>query len=401
VRKLWIRRLLLGVFGLAVVGAIVYSFRPQPVGVDLARVARGALRVTVDEDGRTRIKERYVVSAPLAGQLLRIGLDPGDSVGAGKTVLAVLEPIDPALLDARARAEAEARVKASEAALKRADANLDRARAADELARSEHARARRLARSGSVSQQELDDAAFRERAAAEELRAAQLGVQIARFELELAQAALLRTRANSPGDLETWRVEVRSPIDGRVLRVLQESSAVVTPGTRLLELGDPTDLEIEIDVLSQDAVQIRPGAKVLLEHWGGEQPLVARVRLVEPAAFTKISALGVEEQRVWVVADFVDPPEKRKTLGDGYRVEARVVVWEGSDILQVPAAATFRQGEGWAVFVVADSTAVLRPVRLGRSNGLEVEVVEGLEENDTVIVHPSDKIKDGTAIVPR
>ncbi len=399
--KRWIRKLLLLLFGLGVLAVIVYAFLPQPVNVDLTPVVRGLLRVTVDEDGRTRIRERYVVSAPLAGQLQRLGLKAGDPVEAGKTPLAIIEPPDPALLDARSRSEAEARVKAAEAARKRSAANLERARAGVELAQSEHTRVRRLYTNRSASQQELEEAVHKERAALEDLRAAQFGVQIADFELELAQAALSRTRPVSPGNLEALHFEIRSPIHGRVLRILQESATAATPGLRLLELGDPNDLEIEIDVLSNDAVKIRPGAKVLLEHWGGEEPLQARVRLIEPAAFTKISALGVEEQRVWVIADFVDPPAKRKTLGDGYRVEARIVIWEGSDVLKVPAGALFRQGDGWAVFGVADGKAVLRPVRIGKNNGLEAEVLDGVAENDPVIVHPSDKIKEQVAVVPR
>lgn len=399
--KRWIRKLLLLLFGLAVLAVIVYAFLPQPVGADLTPVARGLLRVTVDEDGRTRIKERYVVSAPLAGQLQRIRLKVGDPVEAGKTLLALIEPPDPALLDARARSEAEARVKATEAARKRAASNLERARMGGEFAQSEHTRMRRMYASRSASHQEFEDAAHKERAALEDLRAAQFAVQIADYELELAQAALSRTRAGSPGNHEALHLELHSPIDGRVLRVPQESATAVTPGFRLLELGDASDLELEIDVLTSDAVKIRPGAKVLLEHWGGDAPLLARVRLIEPAAFLKISALGVEEQRVWVIADFVDPPAQRQTLGDGYRVEARIVIWEGTDVLKVPAGALFRHGDGWAVFGAAHGKAVLRPVRVGKNNGLEAEVLEGLAENDPVIVHPSDKIKDGVAVVPR
>jgi HlyD family secretion protein len=395
------RRLLLVGFLLGVVGLIVSAFLPKPVAVDLTAARRGPLRVTVDKDGKTRIRERYVVSAPLAGRLLRLELKPGHRVSAGKTLLALLEPTDPSLLDPRARAEAEARRKAAESARSRASTQLDRARAAQELAHSEYIRIQRLSQTRSASTQELHEAITKERTATEDLRAAQFGVQIAEFELELARAALVRTQATSPGEAEAWRFEIRAPIDGKVLRVFQESSTVVTPGQRLLELGDPADLEVEIDVLSADAVKVKLGARVFLEHWGGERLLEARVRLVEPAGFTKVSALGVEEQRVWVVADLVDPPEKRPTLGDAYRVEARIVIWEGENVLKVPAGALFRHGDGWAVYRVVESRAQLQPVQVGHGNGLETEILDGLTEGDPVILHPSDKIRDGGAVVPR
>jgi HlyD family secretion protein len=395
------RRLFLYAVALAVAAFLVYAFRPKPVDVDVAAVTRGALQVTVDEDGRTRIKERYVVSAPLAGRQARITLRPGDPVTAGQSPLTVIEPSDPALLDERSRAEAEARVKATESGTKRAQAALDQARVAHDYAKAELARAQPLVGTSGVSRQAFEDLQLKERLTAERLREAQFALQIANFELEQAQSALIRTRPRSPGDEATWRFEIRSPISGRVLRVFQESSTVVTPGTRLLELGDPSDLEVEIDVLSADAVRVKPGAKVRFEHWGGGEPLWGRVRLVEPAAFLKVSALGVEEQRVWVIADFTDPYEKRKALGDAYRVEARIVVWEGENVLKVPAGALFRQGDRWAVYVLENGKARLRHVRTGQSNGLETEVHDGLSANERVVVHPSDKIQDGVAVQSR
>ncbi len=283
---------------------------------------------------------------------------------------------------------------------KKAAADLERAQATFEFASKDLARARDLRIKRSISQQDYDLVAERERISAALLRAAQFEQQVAVHELEMARAALLRTHS-SPGERMAHRLEIPSPIRGRVLRVFQESEAVVTPGTRLLELGDPTDLEIEIDVLSADAVKIKPGAKVYLEHWGGPEPLLARVRLVEPAGFLKISALGVEEQRVWVIADFVDPPEKRPTLGDAYRVEARIVTWEEEGVLKVPAGALFRKGDGWAVYRAANGRAVLRSVTVGQSNALEAQILDGLSEGERVIVHPSDKVKDGVAIQSR
>jgi HlyD family secretion protein len=373
--------------GLAVVAlVVVYALQPTTVPVEVVRAERGSLRVTVDEDGKTRIRDRYVVSAPLTGRLVRIALRPGDEVKAGQTVLATIEPRDPELLDASARGIAEARVKAAESTQKQAAPLLEKARAAHAQAIRDLDRDRNGLSTGAVTPQQYDTTATRERTAALELKTAQFAAQVAGFELEQARAALLRTRPPASGEEEAWRLEVRSPIDGRVLRVFQESATIVTPGLRLLELGDPADLEIEIDVLSTDAVKVRPGAPVFLEHWGGESALRGRVRLVEPAAFTKPSALGVEEQRVNVIANFLDPPAVWRALGDAYRVEARIVVWESADVLKVPAGAVFPHKDGKGVFVIANGTARLREVRTGHSNGLETEVLEGLETGTEVIV---------------
>jgi HlyD family secretion protein len=366
----------------------------------MAAVTRGPLRVTIDEDGRTRVKERYVVSSPLSGRLGRVTLKAGDSVEAGKTVLCAIEPGEPEPLDVRSRAQAEARIKAAEAGREQAVANLDRARAADGLAVHEAERVKGLVNTAAVSRQDFDTAEHRATIAREEMRAAGFALKIADFELEQARAALLHAQS-SEGAEGGAHFEIRSPVNGRVLRVLQESATVVAPGMKLVELGDTADLEIEIDVLSTDAVRIRPGARVLIEHWGGDVPLEARVRLVEPAAFTKVSALGVEEQRVWVIADFTDPADGRRTIGDAFRIEARIVVDESDSALQVPAGAVFRQGEGWAAFAARDGRAALRPLRIGRRNDAAIEVLDGLTEGDTVILHPSDKIADGVRIRAR
>jgi HlyD family secretion protein len=387
--------------GLAVVAAIVYALWPKPVPVDFESVARGPMEVTVDEEGKTRIKERYVVSAPLAGRLRRIALKAGDPVEAGKTVVAVIEPSDPALLDARGLAEAVARVKAAEATAAQAVPNLERAKAALEFAQSDHRRVRQLRERGGSTQQDEENAELQVRTHSEELKAAQFAEQIANYELELARAALVRSRTDGDSASEPTNFEIRAPIDGRVLRVREESAGVVTPGTELITLGDPRDLEVEVDVLSSDSVAIKPGAPVRFEHWGGEQPLLGRVRLIEPAGFTKVSALGVEEQRVWVLADFVDPPAKREALGDGYRVEARIIVWHSDDVLKVPASALFRQGDEWAVFRDVDGHARLTGIKIGHNNGIEAEVLDGLAEGDVVIAHPSDKVVDGIRVRQR
>lgn len=385
---------------LVVVGLLVYAFRPVPVEVDTAAAARGPLVVTVNAEGKTRIREKYVVSAPLAGQLLRIRHRPGDPVTTGDTVLAVIEPGDPSLLDARAKAEIESKVKGTEAARQQAEAGLKRARSAHQLAASQWERVKRLRESGVASADEADTAEARERVAADEVRVAEFAVRVAGFEHELAKAALVRVQPRLSAEGDPERFEIRSPIGGLVLRVFQESAAVVAGGTRLLELGDPRDLEMEIDVLSTDAVKMRPGARVIVDHWGGPEPLAGRVRVVEPAGFLKVSALGVEEQRVNVIADFTDPLDKRKPLGDAYRVEARIVISEG-DALKVPTGAVFRSGAGWACFAERNGRAVLTAVTVGRSNGLDTEVLSGLAEGDMVVVHPSDRVKDGVRVVGR
>jgi HlyD family secretion protein len=396
----------------AIVGGLGYAFWPEPVEVDLAAVDRGLVRVTVDEDGKTRIREKYVVSAPLFGRLLRINMDAGDPVVAGKTLLATIEPPDPILLDARTIAQAEARVKAAEAALKKMEPQLEAVREGQAYAESELGRLRRAA--VAVSQSDLENAELLYRQRSEELRSMRIQEEIAQFELEQAEAALLRTRprdsdgttsengeSSATNDNNGWTFTIYSPITGRVLRVLQESASVVSAGTPLLELGDPTDLEAEIDVLSRDAVKIEPGALVLFEHWGGDGPLHGRVRLVEPSGFTKISTLGVEEQRVNVIVDLVDPPSARTELGDGFRVEARVVIDEAEDVLRVPTSALFRVGQKSAVYRVVDGVVNQQIVEIGRQNGLEAEVLGGLAEGDQVVIHPSDQIDEGVRVRKR
>lgn len=396
--KRLVSRILGVIVVLAVVGAIVMAFLPQPVVVETAAAERGPLRVTVDEDGQTRIKDKYIVSSPLAGQLQRIRLRAGDEVRAGETTIATIDPSDPSLLDARAVAEAEARVQRGEAAVRRAESALERANIEMSHAEDEMGRVVTAAEGGGATRQEVEAAITAWRSAREMYNAAQHERDIARFELEMARAALIRSRPQEHPDQEDSQLRVHAPIDGRVLEVFEESMTIVQPGTRLVELGDPHDLEVVIDVLSTDAVRIRPGAPVLFEYWGGEEVLHGNVRLVEPQAFTKISALGVEEQRVNVIIDFVDPVEMRETLGDGYRVEARIIVWEEDDVLLVPTIALFRVDGEWAVFVVEDGRAHLRRVEIGRQSGLQAQVISGLEEGEIIVTHPGDRVEDGRAV---
>jgi len=383
---------------------LAWAFWPRREPTDIAIVERAPLLVTLDEEGETRVRDRFVVSAPLAGRVLRIELEPGDPVDADKTVLAIFQPQAPTLLDARSRAEAEAAVRAARASLETARAERNRTQAELEFAEAEVERIRRLAGEEIVSETELDSAELAARSGAEALEAAEFATQTAHYQLEVARARLLEgsTPTGNPGREEMGSpISLRSPVDGVVLRRMRESEAVVATGEPLLEVGEPEDLEIVADYLSADAVKIHPGDRVLIEEWGGDRPLEGRVRRVEPSGFMKISALGVEEQRVNVVVDFNDPPQDRKGLADGFRVELQVVLWEGQDVLQVPTGSLFRDGDGWAVFAVDNGRARLRQVEIGRQGGLFAEVLSGLEEGDRVIVHPGDSIAEGLRVESR
>lgn len=395
-----LRRILMLIVLLAIAGLIVFAFLPKPVPVDIASVTRGPMRVTVDEDGKTRIKDRYVISAPLAGRLVRIQLKPGDNATANTTMLAVIEPRDPELLDPRAKVEAVARVSAAQSLFDQSIPNLDRAAALMEMAKKDADKQRSLRERNAATEKEYDDAVLMERVRTQEFNAAKFAQEIARFGLAQAKAALIRTDPSGVADTGA-NFEILAPCNGRVLRVFQESSAVVQAGTPLLEFGDPSDLEAEIDVLSTDAVKIRSGAAVIIDRWGGPQPLRGKVRVIEPSGFTKISSLGVEEQRVNVIVDFVDPPDVRASLGDGYRVEVRIVIQEEASVLQVPSSALFRDGQEWAVFAVENDHAKLRRVKVGMQTALAAQVLEGLDEGEQVVAHPSDRIVDGVAVVGR
>ena len=394
----WIKRGLWIVFLGAVAAAVVLAWMPKPVPVETATAARGELLVTVEEDGRTRVKDRYVVSAPLAGNLARIELRPGDAVQRGQVLARIVPSAEP-LLGTSSRQQAKARVAASEAAVQQARAQVERAKAALQFAKDEAAQVVALSRQGVESEAARKRAELDRRARTAELTSAKFGARVADYELEMAKAAMVRVRDGKAGmDLE--QLEVPSPIDGRVLQVIQESEGVVQAGTPLVELGDPSALEIVVDVLTQDAVRIERGAPAAIEQWGGE-PLRANVRLVEPSAFTRMSALGVEEQRVNAVLDLEAPYEEWDELGDGYRIEASIVVWKADDVLKVPSSALFRHGDGWALFAVRDEVAVLVPVQVGQRSGLEAEIQSGLESGERVVVHPSDRIAGGTHLTWR
>jgi HlyD family secretion protein len=393
VRKRWLRYAI----GLVVlIGILVWAFRPAPVAADFATVQRGSLQVTVDEEGRTRVRDRYVISAPVPGSLQRIELDPGDRVVAGKTVVARFEPTDPALLDVRTRSELEARVRAAESAVGAARAERDRIRTELEFSQTELKRVRSLVEGGAVAQQNLD-AAERESATLDRaLPSAEFNIRTAQHQVELARASLVQTRAGRSATIPLY-----SPVDGVVMRTLHESAGPVNTGQPLVEVGDLRDLEIVADLLSSAAVAVDPGQPVLIEQWGGDRALRGRVRLIEPSGFTKVSALGVEEQRVNVVIDFDEPDDVARQLGDGYRVEVRIIVWSKDDVLKVPTSSLFRHEEKWAVYKVVNDSASLQLVEIGRSSGLEAEVLNGLAAGDRIVVYPSDEIANGVKIVAR
>lgn len=392
-----IRRSMPWLGGLFLLTLIAWGLWPKPVIIETGTVARGPLTVRVSEEGKTRVRNRYVVAAPVAGKMRRVPLKPGDDVKAGETVLTAIEPIAAPLLDPRARAQAEAVVSMHEANRKQATASLEARQAALKLAEADRDRIRTVTRAGTVSEADRDRAEGDALIRAAEVRAAEFSLQVIDYELAQARAALDRPDALTPGNL----VEVKSPVSGRVLKVMQESEMVVTPGTQILEIGDPADIEIEAEILSRDAVAIRPGDAVEVEQWGGETPLKARVRRVEPAAFTKISALGVEEQRVIVLSDLVEVPDTAKALGDRFRVEARVAVWHADDVLVVPAGALFREGNSWKTYLYQDHSAKLTSIEAGHSDGRFTEILSGLAAGDEVLLHPPDTVKDGTSVVKR
>lgn len=391
------RRIAAIALGLLAVAGVFWLLRPARIAVDVAEVGRGALRQTVDEEGETRVRQRYTIAAPTTGRLLRIGIDEGQDVDAGATVA----QIEPAPLDPRDLASARARLEAAEATKRAADAGVRRAEAALEQAKRDAARAERLFQAGTLSTDGREKAKLAEIDAAQAFEAARFAADAALHEVEAARAVLLATGTPSaPGTAcadERPCVDVRAPVAGQVLRIFEESERIVAAGMPLVEIGDPASIEIVVDILSTDAVRVSPGARVSIEKWGGEGDLEARVHLVEPSAFTKVSALGVEEQRVNVIAHLASPEPR---LGDRYRVEARIVLWEGEDVIQVPASALFRRGTDWAVFVVDGGRARLREVEVGHLATFDAEIVRGLTVGEAVILHPSDRVSDGTRVVP-
>ncbi len=375
--------------------AAAWVLWPRPMAVETAAVARGPLTVTVEEEGTTLIREVFRLSAPVAGRLTRIALHVGDKVEVGETV-ASIQPSEPGLLDERARRIAEAAREATAAAVSLAEANLAQAEAQFRFADSELERTIALSNRSLVSTQTLERAQLDAATANQGVAAARAALVMRQRELASSEAALIEGR--SSGDEGTCCTEVRSPARGSVLEVLTESEQIVLPGTPIMDIGDTADLEVVVEVLSSDAVRIAVGAAATIERWGGD-PLRAVVERIDPVAITRVSALGIEEQRTRVVLGFVDGPELRPRLGHRFRVIASIVLWQGADVLSVPMGALFRRDEDWAVFVVEDGVAKLRVLELGQRNDFVAEVLVGLGAGEMVIVHPSDTVEDGSRVV--
>lgn len=382
----------------ALVLAMVYALQPRAVEVETGVVHQGPLTVYVSEEGKTRIRNRHIVAAPVAGSMQRVTLKAGDTVKAGETVLTRIEPTLSPLLDARARSQAQARVDAATATRSRANEDIEMSRTGLKYAQANWDRIKNNTDKGTVSDTDRDTFEREAEMKMREVRSAEFALQVADFELVQAKAALQQIDKPSAGGAF---IEVRAPVSGVVLRVQQESATIVAPGAPILEIGDPTDLEIEAEILSRDAVTIKPGALVTVEQWGGDEPAKARVRRVEPAAFTKVSALGVEEQRVLVLSDFTEQTPALKALGDRYRVEVRVAVWHSDDTLLVPAGALFREGSEWKTFVFDAGSAKAVVVKAGRTDGKLTQVLAGLKKGDEVLMHPPDTVRDGTSVVKR
>jgi len=386
-----------GIIAIAVlvIGSLVWGFWPRPVLVEAVNVKRAPLTVTIEEEGRTRVIDRYVISAPIDGVACRVQLDVGDHVKQGEVLLGI-SPLESQVLDPRTRAQARAQVAAAESALQAAREQARAAAAGEQLAAKEVKRLRPLVEKGMVSRNVFDRALTEAQTTAAAKRSADFAVEVAKYELQAARTVLEYTF--DPERQPAERVPVRSPITGRILKIAHECEGPVRTGEPLLEVGDPSALEVEVDVLSADAVKIKPGMKVLFERWGGEQLLEGRVRNVEPVGFTKISALGVEEQRVLVISDFTSPVEEWQRLGDGYRVEAKFVIWQDDDVLQVPASSLFRYNNDWALFVVEDGRALRREVKVGQRTGLTAQILAGVEQGEKVINHPSDDVENGVRV---
>lgn len=387
-----LRRLVILCVLLVVAAALAWAFWPRPLAVELATVANRDISQTVEEEGKARIREIYTVSAPITGQTLRIDLHAGDSVAQGQTLVSI-RPAAPGLLDARLKRIAEAAAAAARAGVDLATAEVRQAEAQLAFLQTELARTEKLADQGTMSQSARDKARLEVDTAIAGLDSAKASLGVRQRELERAQAALIETGA-SEGHCCT---EIRAPVSGQVLRVLAENEQVVQPGTPLLEIGNPSDLEITTDILSREAVEVRPGAAAVIDGWGGP-PLSAHVIRVEPSATTKVSTLGIEEQRVRVVLalDNTPPPND---LGDGFRVVVRITVWEGKDVPAVPVAALFREGDDWAVYSVKDGRASVQTLSVGRRDNTNAEIISGLSTGERVVLHPSDQLQNGTRVI--
>ena len=378
------------------IGLLVWGFWPQPVLVEVVEVSRAPLVVTIEEEGRTRVIDRYIISAPMNGITCRQHLKVGDPVQKDQTLLSIT-PLESQILDPRSRAQAQAQIAAAQSALQAAKQQASAASAAATRATNEHKRLQPLMKQSLISRDLFDNATTEMQARIAIKRSADFNVEVARYELEAARTVIDQS-AERTTDLPREHIPVRAPIDGQILKVARDCDGPVRTGEPLLEVGDPSALEIEVDLLSADAVKIKSGMKVLFDRWGGDQILEGTVHLIEPVGTTKVSALGVEEQRVLVISKLTTPTEIWTRLGDGYRVEARFILWQQQQILQVPESSLFRYKNGWALFIASDGYAKRRIVKTGKRNGLMAQILEGVAEGEMVINHPSDNIEDGRSI---
>ncbi|MET1253953.1 efflux RND transporter periplasmic adaptor subunit [Aliikangiella maris] len=416
-----IKRLVKILLAIVVVGLLVFAFIPEPMKVDIATVEKGDLLITLEGEGKTRIHDIYTVSTPIDGRITRIESEPGDFVEAGKTVIANMYPANPQFLDKRSETQAKADVEGARAALSLADARVKQAKAQLEFDELDYQRTTELYAKNSVSKASLERAELRLKTLRAELETAISNKNVMQSRLEAAKARLLQPKedtssvdkklankklankksSNSVEPVNNCHICIHSPVDGRVLRILHKSESIIPVGTALVEIGNPQDLEVNIEMLSTNAVKVKPGHDALIKRWGGNEDINARVRVVEPSGFTKISALGVEEQRVNVILNFTDPIEKWAALGDAFRVEAAIIIDKAVDVVKVPLSALFRQNEIWSVFKVVDGRATLQNVKVGKRNEQFAEIIEGLMPDEKIIIHPGNNIEDGVSVIAR
>lgn len=392
--------------GVLLAGAFAYAFWPRPIMVDMGEAKRQPMTVTINEEAKTRVRDAYVVSAPVPGRLLRLDVKPGDAVTGGQTIVARMLPVNPTPLDIRAREQARAEVRAAEAAMRVAQADLNKAMADKDLADTDLQRAETLRRRGTVAEAALDRVQREARAADAAVATARAAITMREADLANARARLINFSQNldtATGTTEkTEIIQLTAPVSGRILRVMQESETTLAAGAPILEIGNTSnDLEIVAELLSTDAVRVSVGNRVIIEDWGGDQALSGEVERVEPWGFTKLSALGVEEQRVNVIVRFLDPSGQRESLGHGFRVETRIVIWEDENALTVPSSALFRQDGEWAVFKVVNGAAQLASVEVGRNNGVQAQVTSGIEAGETIILYPGPGLSDGATVERR
>jgi len=383
------------------VALLIFAFIPEKLAVDLISVEKGNLTVSVEGEGKTRIHDVYTIYTPIKGRVTRIESNAGDSVTAGKTIIANMYPANPAFLDKRSEIQAKADINGAEAALDLASSKVRQAQAKLELDQSEYKRAQKLFKTNMVSTAELERAEIKLTMQKAEKDTFIANKALMESRLKAAQAKSIQPEFTDYIQSETCQICIYSPVDGHVLRILHKSESIIPVGTALVEIGDLKDLEINIEMLSTNAVKVNVGDKAFIKRWGGTEDLAARVKVIEPSGFTKISALGVEEQRVNVILSLTDTYEKWQSLGDAFRVEAEIVIDDIKSIIKVPLSALFRQNGEWSVLKVIDGKVVLQVVMVGKRNNLFAEITKGLAVGEQVIIHPNNSIEVGMKVIQR